>query len=150
MYAYRAARILVAELLLLASALPQQVAAKRPQLTIKQARRLVISVLEENGAAKLKNFNLESMKDSLDPTFYFFEATWNNTKGGSNIIGHYAVDPPTGDVWSGIVCDEITSPTIRRLQRRIQSHLGITPGTYQKLRRPWPMCDEGEFKLESF
>ncbi len=146
MYMYRAVRILITELLLLVSVPAQQAPAKRPHLAIEQAKRLVISALEENRATKLQKFNLELMKNSLDPTFYFFEATWSNAKGGSNIIGHYAVDPQTGDVWSGIVCDKITSPSLRRLQRSIQSRLGITPSTYRKLRRPGPMCDEDEFK----
>jgi hypothetical protein len=143
---YRAFRIFIAELLLFASALAQQAPATLPHLTIDQAKRLVISALEENGATKLKNFNLELMKNSLDPSFYSFEATWNNAKGGSNIIGHYVVDPQTGDVWNGITYDEITSPSLRRLQRSMQSRLGITPSTYRKLRRPGPMCDEDEFK----
>jgi len=93
------------------------------------------------GATRLPGFRVELMSKSIDPTFYFFEARWANPKPASVIVGHYAVDPNTGDVWDGVVCSEFTSPLLRRLQVSIRRRLGITDDKYRVLRRKGPMCD---------
>ena len=39
--------------------------------------------------------------------FLFFTVTWEGTPNGSVVVGNYAVDPYTGDVWSAVIgCHE--------------------------------------------
>ncbi len=115
----------------------------RPSLVSRDvARSLVVAALRSQSGepTKLPGFHVELMKKSINEQFYFFEATWSNPDLGSVIIGHYSVDPTTADVWNGVVCSEITSPTLSRLQTDVRRELGITPDKYKKLRRPGPMC----------
>lgn len=95
---------------------------------------------EDAGATDLPGFHLELMSKPIDDRFYYLEATWSNPLLASVVIGHYAVDPLTGDVWNGIVCSEITSPSLRILQRKLRRSLGISDAWYRRLKKAGPMC----------
>lgn len=135
------------------AACPQQqrhrASSDPPRVSLEEAQRLVYKALESEGAGatKLPGFGLSAYKDPYFPEFYFFEATWDNTGEGSVVIGHYAVDPRTGDVWDAVVCEELDSPSLRKLQQATRKRLGVTQKEYHKLRRPGPMCSPGETPL---
>src|SRR6185369_14677891 len=112
------------------------------EVTAEMAANLVHAALkgEGAGATELPGFRLELMNKPVDARFYYFEASWSNPQPAGVVIGHYAVDPFTGDVWNGIVCSEITSRSLRKVQRKVRHSLGITEERYRKLRRQGPMC----------
>lgn len=72
--------------------------------------------------------------------YAWFEG-WINVGEGN--AGFYVIDPRTGDMWDGVSeCGEITSPEIRRLQRRYRLQLGISASAYRRIKRRGPMCDQ--------
>jgi hypothetical protein len=116
-----------------------QLRSNQPSINVKDARQLVITALPSR-TTSLPGFGLEQAKNNNYPDRFFFEATWDNPKG-SVVVGHYAVDPRTGDVWNAIVCEELKSPSLKTLQQRVRKRLGLTEREYRKLRRPGPMCE---------
>lgn len=118
----------------------QQASHKRRRLTLLEARQLVYKAVEPQGATKLPRFGLDYYKDDHFRDFYFFEATADHPGPGSGVLGHYGVDPRTGNVWDGVVCRELTSPSLRKLQQTVRTRIRLTEKEYRKLRRPGPMC----------
>lgn len=111
------------------------------KLTLDEARQLAYKAVESvESGNKLPGFGLDPYKDDYFPDFYFFEALWDNPGPGSGVIGHYAVDPRMGDVWSAIVCRQLTSVSLRKLQRAMHKRIGLSEKQYRKLKRPGPMC----------
>jgi hypothetical protein len=106
------------------------------------AELLLKTALEgrKRGTTGLPGFHVELMQASLDRRFYMFEVTWANPVG-SIMLGHYAIDPETADVWDSIVCYEFRSSALRALQRRVRIKCGITHEVYLKFRKKGPMCD---------
>jgi hypothetical protein len=109
-------------------------------ITIQQAKQLVNVALKERGAAKLPGLAAVSMENFHNNGFYLFEVTWNNLQPGSAIVGHFAVDLKTGDVWDAVVCSSISSPELTKLQGQIRRRMGMTKEVYRKLKKPGPMC----------
>ncbi|MGD0202202.1 MAG: hypothetical protein ABSD27_15830 [Bryobacteraceae bacterium] len=110
-------------------------------VTVGEARSLVDKALETTGATNLPGYGRELRRNAdVSGAFFFFEATWANPNPGSMVIGHYAVDRRTGDVWNAVICEEVTSPSLKRLQRAIRKRLGFTDKDHHRLRRPGPMC----------
>jgi hypothetical protein len=89
----------------------------------------------------LPAFSLDQFQDKHFPEFYFFTAMWAGIPGGSAVIGHYAVDSSTGDVWSATVCEEESTVDLRALQARIRRRIGLSDLEYQKVRRKGPLCE---------
>ena len=55
---------------------------------------------------------------------------------GQGVAGRYAIDPRTGDIWNAYGdCRPLSSPEIRRLQRKFRRQLGLSPTQYLKIRR---------------
>src|SRR5579863_4484350 len=74
-----------------------------PTISGEDAGQLVTAALRGSGAASLPGFGLEQAQTNHLSGFIIFDATWDNPNG-SVVIGHYAVDLMTGDVWNAIVC----------------------------------------------
>jgi|SRR5579883_121306 len=108
-------------------------------LTAAEARELALKAFEASGSAKLKGFVVEQYRNSRDDHFLYFEGTWANPNG-SVVVDHYAVDAITGDVWSAIVCREITSPALRKLQVALRVRIRLSEREYRGLRRQGPLC----------
>jgi hypothetical protein len=53
-----------------------------------------------------------------------------------------AVDLRTGEVWSEDSCENLISPSVKKLQKAIRTRIGFTPDEFRKLRRRAPLCDE--------
>ena len=103
------------------------------------------SLVEAAMPAKLKRlpkFELEQFKDGDRPRFYFFTTTWEGLPNGSVVIGNYAVDQRTGDVWDAVTsCDELSTHVLRRLQAKIRLHIGLSDSGYHKIKSSGPLCD---------
>jgi hypothetical protein len=128
----------VAWTLLLASA-AEPVAAAR-LLSAQEARELALEALEP-GARRLPGLDFEIYEDTRVPNYFLVSVTWGeprSEKGGS--VQHLAIDKVTADVWSGVVCEEKTSKSLRKLQREMRRRLGVTDADYKKQRRSGPMC----------
>jgi hypothetical protein len=138
----------VAAGLLLASALPHRASTGRgprpgPRLlTQEECRQLVLRALEDKGV-NTQNPTLELTDDPYDPAlpdFYNLEAHDVDVNGNYASLGSFAVDSRTADLWYSVVCWELKSPGLRRLQEVIRRRIGLTEGGYRKLRRPGPRC----------
>jgi hypothetical protein len=113
-------------------------------MTVKEAKAMALAVLPSK-TKKLPGFSLElddSEKQGV-PKYYVFMAVWAGAPGGSAVIGFYAVDPGTGDVWDANVwsTDALSTPLLRQLQSRFRRHIGLTAAGYQRIRRGCPLCE---------
>jgi hypothetical protein len=104
-----------------------------------EARLLVLQALPSK-TRQLPKFGLDQYQDPHFPQFYFFEATWAGVPNGSSVIGHYAVDSSTGDVWNAIQCEKEDTRALRKLQERIRLQIGLSDSEYQKMKRQGPAC----------
>lgn len=88
-------------------------AKSKEPMRLADAKSVVIAGLGRHSA---KIF-LAPYRDRNDSNFYYFEASWNNTKG-SMIVGHYAVDMRNAALWDvrGSVCSEIRNRSVERIQ----------------------------------
>ena len=127
-------------LLMLAFCMPavaQQKASRR--VTVCEAKQLVLAALPSR-TKKLPKFGLEGGLDSHDPRFYVFEAYWAGAPNGSMVIGNYAVDASTADVWDApAACDELSTPALRKFQKQVRSRIGLSPTEYRKKKRRCPL-----------
>jgi hypothetical protein len=57
----------------------------------------VEAISESRGCTKLSGFGLDHYNSQYFPSFYFFDAIWDNPKGGV-IIDHPEVDRRTGNI----------------------------------------------------
>lgn len=113
----------------------------RRVLILSEAKELVVAALPPE-SINLKGFELQPYEDKDFPQYYFFLAEWAGSPGGSAVIGHYAVDKSTGDVWDTVVeCDELTSPKLHKLQMDFREHLGLTDAEYHHLKTKGPLCE---------
>jgi hypothetical protein len=114
--------------------------ASSRKLTVEEARELVQVALEPGGATKLPGFQIEAEPPIPEyPDFYYFEALWHNP-GKSAVIGNYAVDPRTGDVWVSTVCKEMKSKVLKVKQKEIRNRIGLSDEDYKKIKKLGPMC----------
>jgi len=113
---------------------------KRREISLEEAHDLVTALMQDRGNTKLPGFDLDSYKDSYYPQFQFFQAIFDNPHGSFN-LGHYAVDPKTGDLWNGVICERMRSVSLTKLQRVIRIRIGLTQSDYRKAQRPGPMCE---------
>ncbi len=93
-------------------------------------------------ALKLPGFEFEppyQLPDKYYPRFHIYEAIWDPPAGSVN-IGFYALDPLTLDVWNGVICEEIKSPKLASIQRRIRAQIGLSNAEYKRLRVTGPEC----------
>ena len=74
-----------------------------------------------------------------DSGFYHFDA-WNSISH----VGFFDVDARTGDVWSGVICEQLDSPSLVRLQRTIRKRIGMPDKEYKEISKTGPICEPGE------
>lgn len=125
-----------APLLALAVALVSQtvICARARDLTAAEGRELVMQALDRE-AKKLPKLAID-LEDKV-PGFYEFAVTWDNPNG-SVIVGFFAVNQGTGDVWRLVVCRTVESPDLRRLQDAIRRKVGLGRRDLIKLRSNAP------------
>ena len=78
----------------------------------------------------------ESRKD--DPGFFFFGATWPNPSG-SPVIGYFAVNRQTGDVWDE-GCRPVHSPSLTARQEKYRRNMHLSGDAYRALAGTAPIC----------
>ena len=116
---------------------------KPRQITFEEATALVYAYLK--GCNK-KHCPLEEYHNPDASDFYGFQAL-NADPGKPANLGFFEVDPQAGDLWSGVVCQQFTSPPLLRLQRTTRQRIGLTDEEYRKARRPGPFCEPDEKPL---
>ena len=107
--------------------------ARVRDLSEPEARDLVIGALDPS-ARVLPKLAVEPFMDARSPAtgFYQFAVTWDNVKG-SVVVGFFAVNRATGDVWKSAVCGRVESPGLRRLQDAIRKRIGLARGELREL-----------------
>ncbi len=112
--------------------------AKPHPVTPKDAEQLAYEVFRAWGARKLPKFGLDISPKSICMGFYTIEATWENPKPGSGVVGHVIVDMRTGDVWDPFTCKQFLYTGLTQLQRRIRNRIGLSNAEYRRLKRRPP------------
>jgi hypothetical protein len=111
-------------------------------VTADQARALVLASLRPK-QRRLPSLGVDPYKDPNTSKFLFFTVTWAGTSNGSVVVGNYAVDPHTGDVFSATVgCEEEKNKGLEALQKRVRAGLHLTEAEYRKLKSKGPLCEE--------
>jgi len=123
-------------LVLCVSAVAQQ---PRTRVSVEEAKKLVLAALPSS-AKQLPKFSLEGGQVPDSAGFYVFMAYWAGAPKGSTVIGHYAVDASTADVWNNVMaCEELSTPALRELQVRVRSRIGLFDAEYRKRKRRCPL-----------
>jgi hypothetical protein len=113
-------------------------------ITAKDARDLVYAMLKADDWTKLSGFGFDTPYISPDfPGFYQIHAIYDNP-GGSNTVGHYAVEQTTGEVWDWVICTRFATPALLKAQQTLRKRMNLTDAEYKKLRKPGPFCEPGE------
>lgn len=124
----------------LMSCMAQSASHPRP-ISVKEARNLVLEALPLE-VRQLPKFGIDLFEDARFPQFYVFLASSAGAPSGSAVIGYYAVDKSTGDVWNApAACDELRSASLRKLQAKVRSEIGLSESEYQRIRRKGPLCE---------
>ena len=110
-------------------------------LTINEARRVVNEALPKE-TKRLPGLTLWlSEKDQAKPARCFtFDVLWSNPGPGSVHVGFWTVDRRTGEVWTPIQCERITTASLGKLQQSIRRRLGVTKGEWQEALKHSPCC----------
>jgi hypothetical protein len=108
------------------------------EITMKVARGLVHEALVVIGQ-NAPSVSIVPFRYDYAPEFLSFEALWPNP-GGSGLIGYFAVNPQTGDIWEINGCYKITSAKIRTMQTSIRKHSQLTPRDERALHEKTPAC----------
>jgi hypothetical protein len=134
----------IALLLLVSLSAIEVSAAEAPdkKITTAQARALVLASLTPD-QKRLPKVGAEQYDDPNSSRFVFFTVFWEGTPKGSVVVGNYAVDPYTGDVFSATIgCEEKKNKKLQALQRQIRATLHLSQSEYQRLKTKGPLCDE--------
>jgi hypothetical protein len=112
------------------------------KVTSDQARALVLASLTPK-QRQIPSLGADTFNDPNSSRFLFFTVTWAGTPNGSVVVGNYAVDPYTGDVFSAtMACHEEKTKHLEVLQRQVRATLNLTEAEYQKLKTKGPLCEE--------
>ncbi len=115
-------------------------APDKPRLVSRvEAEHLVLALLPTS-TKQLPQFGLNRYYDPDFPRFYFFSVMWAGRPGGSAVIGHYAVDSLTGDVWNAVGCFEESNASLKKLQSRVRVRMGLSQSVYGKIKSRQPPC----------
>jgi hypothetical protein len=104
-------------------------------MTLKEASKLVYEVVRTNNPGA----EVVNRPDKYDPDFFYFEVVVPN-RVASPIVGHFAVNPWTGDVWDPGSCEQVNSPSLGKIQRSLRLKLHLRGRDYQTLRQKKPIC----------
>jgi hypothetical protein len=112
--------------------------ARTRDLTESEARGLVKAFLGPQ-VTSLPHFGLDLLAESVPAGFYAFEATASPPNpSASPIIGSFAVNRATGDVWRLVVCRTVESPALKRSQNSLRKRIGLSRVELHRLQRRAP------------
>lgn len=106
--------------------------ARTRDLNEREARQLIEAAVGAK-VRTLPGFTLEINNNDNVTGFLQFDATFNN-QHGSPVVGFYAVNQITGEVWKLVVCRKVDSAELRRLQTNLHKELQVTA---QELKDAW-------------
>jgi hypothetical protein len=86
-----------------------------------------------------KGFDLMPYVNDYAPDFYSFQALPQGL-GSEGSIGFFAVNPWSGYVWNLAGCRQVTSPALRREQKRIIELSGMSASEVKTLGGKSPGC----------
>ena len=114
--------------------------ARTRDLTESETRQLVMQALDSS-ARKLPKLAVDPYTDAKSPVpnFYEFSVTWDNPNGAV-VVGFFAVNRATGDVWKLVVCSKVESAHLRRLQAALRRRIKLREDEFRKLKDEAP-CD---------
>jgi hypothetical protein len=90
---------------------------------------------------QLPGFTLTESTTDGKSRWYQFRATWVGTPNGSFIIGYWDIDKRTGEVWNGVICQQIVFPALQDMQADIRKKLRLSVEEYLRIRVDGPLCD---------
>lgn len=102
------------------------------ELTAEQAKQ-VLTVVLKHLHYKMSNRDLwidgpwpgDEKGTLFRPGYYDFGLVYSNPKAAaSNVLGHYAVNATTGDVWETERCRRYRFPALSAIQERISARTG--------------------------
>ena len=108
---------------------------KGRNVTLEEAHELVRAFLKDHAIGS----GLETYEVKDYPGFQFFQAVPDPSNGRI----HYAVERKTGEVWDGAFCEDLTSPSLKKLQKAIRNRIGLTDDEYRKAPKSGPRCEPG-------
>jgi hypothetical protein len=112
-----------------------------PSLTLDEVRTLARAALTDS-QQRLSGVGFEFDPAQSHSRYIYVTATWTGTKKGSVILGNYAVDKITADIWSATAsCLEMKNSKLKQLQMHIRQRIHLSRARYQKLRTHGPLCD---------
>jgi len=107
-----------------------------------QAEVLVMASLSAQ-QRRLPKVGAEPFADPNTSRFLFFTVTWEGTPNGSVVVGNYAVDLETGDVFSATMsCYEEKNKRLEALQARIRTDLHLSQSDYHRIKTSGPLCEK--------
>lgn len=68
--------------------------------------------------------------------FYWFEATGDICRDCSPVLGHFAVNRATGDVWDAVSCKQYHSDDLTELQMRLRRKIQLDGNERRRLSVP--------------
>ncbi len=106
--------------------------ARTRDLNVGEARKLIEAAVGGR-VRNLPGFTLEINNNDNVPGFLNFDATFDNPHG-SPVVGFYAVNQVTGEVWKLVICRKVDSAELRRLQTNLHKQLQISA---EELKQSW-------------
>lgn len=111
------------------------------KISLSQARALVMASLTPQ-QRRLPKLETDSDGTPNSSKFWFFTVVWEGAPKGSVVVGSYAVDPLTGDVFSSTPsCYEEDNKGLKILQVRIRRILRLSKSHYLRVKTNGPLCD---------
>lgn len=112
------------------------------KVTLSEAKALVLASLTPK-QRRLLRLEAEQYTPPNSSKFLFFTVNWEGTPKGSVVVGNYAVDPFTGDVFSATSsCYEEKNKGLQALQAQVRASLHLSRLEYQRLKTKGPLCEE--------
>ncbi len=84
-------------------------------------------------ARRLPGMRFDREKASHPDGFYWFEVTANVPDEASPLLGYFAVNKATGDVWNPVQCRKLTSVAIRHFQEQLRLKRKISATEFRRL-----------------
>jgi hypothetical protein len=111
--------------------------ARTRDITVIEARQLVIHALYPTQRA-LPKLDLSPFRTHNVSGFYKFEVTWAPPGPGSAVVGNFAVNRVTGDVWELVPCEKRVSADLGALQSVVRKRINLTADELRLLGKKAP------------
>jgi hypothetical protein len=106
-----------------------------PAVSEEFAHTLAISTLEAD-VRQLPGMRFDRELAPHPEGFYWFEVTAKVPNDASPLLGYFAVNKMTADVWDPVRCRMLTSVAIRRLQIQLRRKISISEFLQKKGKAP--------------